>query len=165
VPRPDTHALHIMPSKFRDQVNGRKGPVQTMKSTNLVACCISNISTIPKSTVTFFHAVSTATLIAQPALTLQSSQAHPGLGPSALFAASHSPISPPPPRSPSRRPIFSLSPPALPFSTHNLDMNTSTTRAPTIHPRQTCSQPDSSSRSIQPTSIRRTKSARRRPSR
>jgi hypothetical protein len=40
LPRPDTHALHIMPSKPRDKVNEREGTCQMIESTN---CLISRL--------------------------------------------------------------------------------------------------------------------------
>lgn len=94
--------------------------------------------------------------------------------PSALFASSRSPTKPLRPVT-VQTPIVShaLLTTTLPTShlgicpspPHDLDMNTPTTRAPTQTPHQTCSPTSSSPRTIQPPSITRSKSVRRRPSR
>lgn len=101
----------------------------------------------------------------------KSSPAHPCLGHSALFAVSQPDPSPPSHCSDSRPSsplphLLPIPPSGLcPSRPHDLDMNTSITRASTIPPYQTCSQTSTPSRTIQPPSISRSKSVRRRPSR
>lgn len=125
MPRPPTFTLST--SRLPNHgwtVNGREGTCRILK--RHLSCSKSrfNIPIVSASSISHScYPDSRAHCSASP--TLQSSQAHPCLGPSALFAASHSPASHLRPRHrPDDRPSLtrtlthsSISPSALPFST------------------------------------------------